>query len=450
MDSNISPDNTWDFDLIISHEIWGSELLADRDPNFGYFHEGPEATAVIPQHGSGLQPVDIWPAFDVSVATALDVTSGASEALEATTVADSQIVAIEINPATPKTPLMAISQLTSLDITPATPKSPLMTISWVAAVDISPTTPKAPLMAISQLTSLDITPATPKSPLMTISWVAAVDISPTTPKAPLMAISQLTSLDITPATPKSPLMTISCVNTLFDYEPCGDGEAVESCSKRQGPTVDVFHTKTSIITDINHGLPIIIDDTDDETTEPEGKPGTKSLVYTAQGSDSSSCRRNFRKRPRAVQEGEIHWAQPEYKKKLLHDLRSAFYQHESLWIQVRELPEAIGDAKVKEHDALVQGFGKTCRDCEAVSIEDTCMLRESYIDLMNHLLTVMSRAKDMGMIKKLGKYVDDIREHAMIVSSIYEYQAGEDDSRDGTYRPSKKRRSGHSGDRCYF
>jgi hypothetical protein len=307
---------------------------------------------------------------------------------------------------------------------------------------------------LSVVTALDTTPGASEATTLVISQIAAIDISPETPKVPLMTISQAAAINISPITPQTSLLAISQVKAIYDYRPIHeDGGDSESCSRRQILTAGVCQTtireaSDSIITDTNHGLPIIIDDTDDEIPENKAKPRVNGLARTtircseSQSSEPNPSRRCItRKRARTEHRGEVQWARPEYEKCVLSDLRSAFYRHESLWVNVRELPEAVEDAKVKQHDILVQEFGKTCRETEAVLIEDTLTLRQSYIDLKGHLFTVLGSVEDRSMVEELGRFVDEIQDHVTTLSSIYACRVGDSDTRDKTYRPSKKRRS---------
>lgn len=108
-------------------------------------------------------------------------------------------------------------------------------------------------------------------------------------------------------------------------------------------------------------------------------------------------------------------------------------------MHVQELPEAIEDAKVQLHNTNVQEFGRICRNNKAISVEDTRTLRESHIDLADHLLTVLSCTKDKDIIKKLGRLVDKVQDHAMTLLSIHAYRSG-DNTKDKTYHPLKKRK----------
>lgn len=343
------------------------------------FQEEPGAVAVISQCGSGPQPVAT---FDTSVAPPLDITPSGSKSSEATT------------------------------------------------------------LAVSQATATSVSPVSPKEPTLTMSHVTAIDISPATPKAPTMTISPITSFNIRPTTLQAPSLAISQVEAIFDYQPCENARRSESCSGPPDTTHGILGTAIPIITDTNHGLPIVIDDTDDEMRGDDAGSRTNGFTPTSQGCKSNRPHgRNIRKRARAEQTGVVHWAQPEHEKVILGSLRSAFYRHESHWIHVRELSDLVGDARVKEHDILVQEFGKICRDARAVSIEDARILRQSHIDLSSHLLAILRRPEDKEVIEELGNVVDEIQDNAMTLSSIDAYRTRDSDVQDGTYRPSKKQRT---------
>ncbi|UPX14860.1 uncharacterized protein EKO05_0005331 [Ascochyta rabiei] len=131
MDYSMWPSNKFDFDLLISHEIWGSEVLSEQNGNFEFFHKKPEAATVITQPEHESQASNTGPSFDTSVIMATD---GTPEAFKATSMAISQVTAVDTSPATPKAPSMAISQVTAVDTSPVTPKTPLLTISKVEAL----------------------------------------------------------------------------------------------------------------------------------------------------------------------------------------------------------------------------------------------------------------------------------------------------------------------------
>ncbi|KAF1358860.1 hypothetical protein EJ07DRAFT_179011 [Lizonia empirigonia] len=247
---------------------------------------------------------------------------------------------------------------------------------------------------------------------------------------------------------------------LAGYQPDSTDETskAESSTSRQptaftGERSRKSQTKSPpLITDTNHGIPIVIYDTDEEINKEtkeeineeingeikEAKTDVTAFRKTSQlRLPKESRKRNLRKRAR--NQGATHGlsVQPQYEKDLLRKLRSAFYQHECQWMCVRELPEAVELATIEAHNEFVQDFGEVCRTNEAVFFKDARTLRTSFNAVSDCLLPLVHRGKDRDMIKKLGALVDEMQDHAYTLASIY---AGGDDSDDDTYSPYKKRR----------
>ncbi|KAF2633019.1 hypothetical protein BU25DRAFT_471205, partial [Macroventuria anomochaeta] len=144
-------------------------------------------------------------------------------------------------------------------------------------------------------------PTAPKAPTLGLSQVKALDISPTAPKAPTLGLSQVKALDISPTAPKAP----------YYYEPIQPDKGNEiRGSRRQTSTADDSRATTreasnSIITDTNDGQPIVIDDTEDEMSEPEAKSAIDGQArIMAKCKNAQPSKRNFRKRQ------EVQWVRP--------------------------------------------------------------------------------------------------------------------------------------------
>lgn len=204
-------------------------------------------------------------------------------------------------------------------------------------------------------------------------------------------------------------------------------------------TRDSCTGSTPLITDTNHGFPIVIYDTDEEIME-EIKAKTALYKTSRLREPQRSPQRNLRKRVKGQAATEGQWVRPQYEGKLLRRLKSAFYQNEYSWMCVREFPEAVGVTTVEAHDRFVQEFGEVCRANKAVSFEDARTLRTSFSAVSDHLLSVVQRGEDRDVIQGLGALMDEMHDHAFTIASIHAFRAGGDDSDDDTYRPSKKRR----------
>jgi hypothetical protein len=238
---------------------------------------------------------------------------------------------------------------------------------------------------------------------------------------------------------------------LSEYQPVPIGEKSKAdLSLSRKPILSISarpsqppRRSTPIITDTNHGLPIVIYDTDEEFKEEIDESKTKMAAFCDDSrlrEPEDSHKHNLRKRVRAREVTDDQWIRPQYERKLLRKLRLAFYQHEYKWMCVRELPEAIAVATVDAHNEFVKEFGKVCRETEVVSVKDTRTLRNSFMGVSNGLLTMVHRGTDRDAIVELGALIDEIQDYAMTLASIYAFRSGGDDPGDDTYRPSKKRR----------
>ncbi|KAF1363091.1 hypothetical protein EJ07DRAFT_152608 [Lizonia empirigonia] len=306
---------------------------------------------------------------------------------------------------------------------------------------IDPGIPEVLVMPSSQSTSSESTSPVPQPPIST-SEITSQSNDPAAPKMLPASIAK------TCYSSQPQLLLMSRIEEIFDYQPVsahGGKVPCATCARRSAPLVGALRNanrRESIPVITDHRLPIVIDDTDEETKDEDvletRAAATAQCGNPKDGKPNESHERSLRKRVTA-QHVKDRWDQPEYEEKLLRELRLAFYHHESCWMHIRELPEATSDAKVQLHDTNVQKFAQICRVNEAVSVEETQTLRKSCIDVIDHLLTVLSCGEDKDAVEELRRFVDEMQDHAMILSSIYAYRS-DDDTQDEDYQPSKKRR----------
>lgn len=307
--------------------------------------------------------------------------------------------------------------------------------------------PRQPSLPATISVSQASDPAVPEAPQTSSSGS-----SPPAPQPPVpTSISDPQSNDFTGY--KSPwLRCDGAVAELCECRPLSTGEkskADASQSRQSTPSTGTHRRETRrisdpIITDTNRGLPIVIDDTDDEI---KGEADAEMTNFTALRNNSrlrepqGSHKRNLRKRARAQGVTNDQWALPRYERELLCKLNLAFYKHEFGWMRVRNLPGAMEDPVVEKHNELVQDIGQIACDTASVTVEKTRNLRDSYIDVSDRLLTKVDQEADKSAIAELQILVDEIQDHAINLVSVQTYLSGGDDECDKTYRPSKKRRS---------
>lgn len=316
------------------------------------FHDWNEA---LPRSQNDFQGVNVVPSNQMTAALSVDSTWDALETAFAASQ-DEDVEAIFCGPKAHSTLALAMVSLESdLDATKLPPEKPLQSTSQTSSL----ANPVVPHVTTSQGFPPETYTAISQPPAAISPQTTPEMIDPGTFKASAISNLQSTSSESTfPAPQRSisisevalqsndsvqtscnsqpQLLLMSRIEEIFEYQPVSahkENKLGANRAGRQPSLAGALQNANPIITDTNYGVHIVSDDTDEETIDEDvsaAKAAPTAQCGKPKGSKpDGSHERSLRKRVRAEQVTNISWVQPEYEEKLLHKLRSAFYQHES-------------------------------------------------------------------------------------------------------------------------
>jgi hypothetical protein len=207
-------------------------------------------------------------------------------------------------------------------------------------------------------------------------------------------------------------------------EPCSEDFSGTSTSHQVAPGASIDE-------------PIFIDDDNMLAVGQEGDSSSELGRATSSTSSPAPTSSRVRSKPQRA-DGVVLWTEPDFEAKSMSKTTNEWYQIQSRWMCVRQLPLLKNKLCVQQYDRLINNIANKAVANEVLACEDVIALRDHYSSLARrHSSKLPKHDRDLvrRLKKRLGRFYEDYQMAKLIADHPMQ-----DDENDVDYRPVKRSR----------